>query len=107
MLNIIRKYIKFKVVPMQRKHLIVLTLATIFMLLSYNIISSYFHEKSRAALLESDTPVVVESDNEANNTIAEQPLGEQPKAIIDSATNQVEQAQNVEQQRLEQIDKNQ
>ncbi len=90
---------------MQRKHLIVLTLATIFMLLSYNVISSYFHEKSRATMLESNAPVVVESNSEANNTIAEQPLGEQPKAIIDSATSQIEQAQNVEQQRLDQMDK--
>ena len=87
---------------MQRKHLMVLTLATIFMLLSYNIISSYFHEKNRAELLNNDTPVVVENSNGGNVKIAEQPLGEQPKAIIDNVSADIEQAQKVEQQRLEQ-----
>lgn len=96
---------------MQRKHLIAFTLATIFMLLGFNMINNYFHEKDRAALLDKDVAVVTEmSSSVANDTtdgsvdIAAQPLGKQPKAIIDNTTSQIEQAQNVEQQRLEQMD---
>ena len=90
-------------IRMQRKHLIVLTLATIFMLLNYNVISNYFHEKNRAEMLNNDTPVVVKNSNEGNVKTAEQPLGEQPKVIIDNVSADIEQAQQVEQQRLEQM----
>lgn len=89
---------------MQRKHLIALTLATVFMLLGFNMINNYFHEKSRAALTSSDTLIVTENDNKKANSIAEQPLGKQPKAIIDNATTQIDAAQDVEQQRLDQMD---
>lgn len=96
---------------MQRKHLIAFTLATIFMLLGFNMINNYFHEKDRDALLDKDVAAVTEiSSSVANDTtdgsvdIASQPLGKQPKAIIDNTTSQIEQAQNVEQQRLEQMD---
>lgn len=94
-----------KATNMQRKHLIAFTLATVFMLLGFNMINNYFHEKSRAALTSSDTPVMIESDNKKANSVAEQPLGKQPKAIIDNVTVDIEQAQQVEQQRLEQIDR--
>lgn len=87
---------------MQRKHLIALTLATIFMLFGYNIVSSYFYEKNRAAPINTDAAVVKNGDKE-NDSISAQPLGEQPKAIIDNATAQIEQAQDTEQQRLEQM----
>ncbi len=98
---------------MQRKHLIAFTLATIFMLLGFNFINSNRHEQSRAVQAGSETPAatevnsVVESKNTSPSSsadIAAQPLGEQPKAIIDNATAQIEQAQQVEQQRLEQMD---
>ncbi len=96
---------------MQRKHLIAFTLATIFMLLGFNMINNYFHEKDRAALLDKDVAAVTEiSSSIANDTtdgsvdIVAQPLGKQPKAIIDNTISQIEQAQNVEQQRLEQMD---
>ncbi len=73
------------------------------MLLGFNIINNYFHEKNRAALVNNDTPVMTKSDNEMNNNRAEQPLGEQPKAIIDNVTADIKQAQQAEQQRLEQM----
>ena len=87
---------------MQKKHLIALTLATILMLFGYNIVSSYFYEKNRAALIDTDSEVVKNGDKE-NDSISAQPLGEKPKAIIDNATAQIERAQDVEQQRLEQM----
>ena len=97
---------------MQRKHLIAFTLVTILLLLGFNIINSYRHERSRAVQVESETLVatevnsVVESENTSpsnSTTITPQSLGKQPKAIIDKATTQIEQAQQVEQQRLEQM----
>ena len=91
---------------MQRKHLIAFTLATVFMLLGFNIINNYFHEKKRDALVDNEIPVVTENDNETNkNSIAEQPLGKQPKAIIDNATTQIDAAQQVESDRIEQVDR--
>ena len=89
---------------MQKKHLIAFTLATIFILLGFNMINNYFHEKKRAELASSDTPVVTESGNKINNSVVEQPLGKQPKAIIDNVTTQIDQAQRVEADNLKQID---
>jgi predicted membrane protein len=94
--------ILFEGMPMQKKHLIALTLATILMLFGYNIVSSYFYEKNRAALIDTDSEVV-KNGNEENDSNSAQPLGEKPKAIIDNATAQIEQVQDVEQQRLEQM----
>ena len=92
---------------MQRKHLIAFTLATIFMLLGFNIINNYFHEKDRAALLDSETAGVAENDNDnkMNNIIVEQPLGKQPKAILDNVSADIDAAQQVESDRIEQIDR--
>lgn len=92
---------------MQRKHLIAFTLATIFMLLGFNIINNYFHEKNRAALLDSETAGVAENDNDKkmNNSIVEQPLGKQPKAILDNVSADIDAAQQVESDRIEQIDR--
>ncbi|MGM8886616.1 hypothetical protein ACS8FD_11805 [Psychrobacter sp. 1U2] len=88
---------------MQRKHLIAFTLATIFMLLGYNVVNSYFYEKNRAAPIDTDAALVKNGVKE-NDSISARPLGEQPKAIIDNVTTQIEQAQDVEQKRLEQMD---
>ena len=92
---------------MQRKHLIAFTLATIFMLLGFNIINNYFHEKDRATLLDSDTAEIPENDNdnEMSNSIAEQPLGKQPKAILDNVSADIDAAQQLESDRIEQIDR--
>ncbi len=92
---------------MQRKHLIAFTLATIFMLLGFNVINNYFHEKDRAALLDSETAGVAENDNDnkMNNIIVEQPLGKQPKAILDNVSADIDAAQQVESDRIEQIDR--
>ena len=94
---------------MQKKHLIAFTMATIFLLLGFNIINGKRHEQSRAAPIENTAPIATETStatdvNDSNTNIAAQPLGAQPKAIIDNATSQIEQAQNIEQQRLEQTD---
>lgn len=107
---------------MQRKHLIVLTLVTVLLLLGFNIINNKRHEQSRAAQVTNDVLAAnanaeIAAENNDNNetnasspddiagkSIGEQPLGEQPAAILDKATTQIEQAENVEQQRLEQME---
>lgn len=90
---------------MQRKHLIAFTLATAFMLLGFNMINNYFHEKNRAAATASPAIVAENSTAEpSDDTVTTESLGEQPKAIIDNVTADIEQAQQTEQQRLEQMD---
>ncbi len=85
---------------MQRKHLIAFTLVTIFLLLGFNIINTNRHEQSRSGVTSAN----IESESAAvsNSTdMTAQPLGQQPKAIIDEVTADIAQAQQADQQRLE------
>lgn len=89
---------------MQAKHLIVLALIGIVILLGFNVINSNRHEQNRAAMLNNAKPTQImttSSNHQPNNSIdiAGQPLGKQPKAIIDNATIQINQA---DQERLQQ-----
>ena len=92
---------------MQAKHLIVLALIGIVILLGFNVINSNRYEQDRAAVLNSAKPtqtMTTSSNHQPNNSIdiASQPLGKQPKAIIDNATTQINQAQQANQERLQQ-----
>lgn len=98
---------------MQKKHLMAFTLATIVLLLGYNLVNGYRQEQNRAAIAETNAAIENndsgnsnDNNDAANSTIdvTAQPLGEQPKAILDNATTQIEQAQNLEQQRLNEMD---
>ena len=94
---------------MQMKHLIILALIGIVILLGFNIINGNRHEKNRAVALGNATPIhttamAMPNDKLSNSAnIASQPLGKQPKAIMDNATSQINQAQQVEQERLDQV----
>ena len=102
---------------MQIKHLIIFALAGIVILLGFNMMSGSQREKNREAIIANNETEQAATDaaesNEANastvnpttNTsdIASKPLGQQPKAIIDKATTQIEQAEQVNQQRSEQM----
>ena len=90
---------------MQIKHLIIFAIAGIVILLGFNMINGSQREKNREAVTASNEVEQTDIDAaESNNTdIASQPLGQQPKAIIDKATTQIEQAEQVSQQRAEQI----
>lgn len=99
---------------MQAKHLIIFALAGIAILIAFNLFSSNQHEQNRAGAIENNAaqpPVIAESyvddsaDGNAANLdpdIANKPLGQQPKAILDKAATNIEQAQQVDQQRLDQ-----
>lgn len=96
---------------MQRKHLIAFTMATIFLLLGFNIINGQQHERSRAAPVENTVPIepietetrtaVDMGSSNTNSDTANKPLGQQPKAIIDNVTADIEQAQQMDKDRLE------
>ena len=103
---------------MQMKHLIIFALAGIVILLGFNMLSGSQREKNREVITASmnsenindDVAVAVAESNGTNTSnvnsntadIASQPLGQQPKAILDNATTKIEQAEQVSQQRVEQ-----
>ena len=102
---------------MQIKHLIIFALAGIVILLGFNMMSGSQREKNREAIIANNETEQAATDaaesNDANvsnvnpttttSNIASKPLGQQPKAILDKATTQIEQAEQVNQQRSEQM----
>ncbi|MBD7948579.1 MULTISPECIES: hypothetical protein [Psychrobacter] len=90
---------------MQIKHLIIFALAGIVILAGFNMISGSQREKNREALAassETENTDIVITDSKTSDIVS-QPLGQQPKAILDKASTQIEQAEQVSQQRSEQI----
>lgn len=95
---------------MEMKHLIIFAVIGIVALLGFNIINGNSREENRevavsSTVSEQPTAAVSDADSSKNSSanIASKPLGEQPKAIIDDATNKIDQAQQSEQDRLEQM----
>lgn len=94
---------------MQTKHLIILALVGMAVLLGFNIINGNRHEQNRSTALGNTTSVqskdvAISNDKLTNSVdITSQPLGKQPKAIMDNATSQINQAQQAEQERLKQM----
>lgn len=96
---------------MQMKHLIIFALAGIVILIGFNMFNSSRHESRIAATTSSSTTPIppataISSEGNPVNTttdIASQPLGKQPKAILDNATAKIEQAEQVNQDRVEQM----
>ncbi len=98
---------------MQIKHLIIFALVGMAALLGFNLISGNQHEKSREAAIDSTASEQVatgtsvsdtEESGSSSTSIANKPLGEQPKAILDDATTKIDQAQQADQARLAQMD---
>ena len=93
---------------MHLRPLIILIILAIALLLGFNIINSNRHENNRAAAMNINSPTdtntadvnIASSSTEVNS----KPLAEQPKAIMDKATTQIEKAQQVEKDRLAQMD---
>ena len=101
---------------MQIKHLIIFALAGIVILLGFNMINGSQREKNREAIIASSQAELADSAVSKNNgpntsnangsdtsDIASQPLGQQPKAILDDATSKIDQAQQAEAERLKQM----
>ncbi|WP_350561605.1 hypothetical protein [Psychrobacter sp. CAL346-MNA-CIBAN-0220] len=92
---------------MQAKYLIIIALLGIAGLLGFNIINSSHYEDNKAVAINTVEPP--ESNDKPISTtnregIANKPLDEQPKAIMDKATTQINQAQQTEQERLKKMD---
>ncbi|WP_201529294.1 hypothetical protein [Psychrobacter frigidicola] len=102
---------------MQLKHLIIFALAGMVLLLGFNMINGNRYESRQAAALNNeisaDSPI--DNANSANLTditssstnINSKPLGEQPKTILDKVNTQMDQTQQKDKARLEQIDSGQ
>ena len=98
---------------MQIKHLIIFALVGMVALLGFNLINGSQRDKNREALVSSAvseqsniSAEITETHIEASSSdaITSRPLGEQPKAILDSAKTQISQAQQAEQKNLEEMD---
>ncbi len=99
---------------MQMKHLIIFALVGMVALLGFNLINGMQHEKNReigvngATSEQSITSTAASETDKAkavngSENIASQPLGKQPKAILDEATAKIDQAQQTDQARLAQM----
>ena len=97
---------------MQIKHLIIFALAGIAILIGFNVVNSNRHESRVEEVAITAPPPSPDTATSSEDTaiattattdIASQPLGKQPKAIIDNATAQIEQAEQLNQERVEQM----
>ena len=96
---------------MQMKHLIIFAIAGIILLIGFNMMNSDRRDDTTAVVDKETTEsaVVAETYTDANteskpSAIADKPLGQQPKAIIDKATTQIEQAEQDNQEQVKQIE---
>ena len=100
---------------MEMKHLIIFAVVGMVALLGFNMLNGNQRDKNREAITASSQPEIANTDtavsenvssntSNTNNTsdIASQPLGQQPKAILDNATAKIDQAQQADSVRLEQ-----
>ena len=88
---------------MEMKHLIIFAVVGMVALLGFNMLNGNQRDKNREAITASSEPELVNSDNNSNTSdIASQPLGQQPKAILDNATAKIDKAQQADAARLEQ-----
>ena len=104
---------------MNPKVLIIFALVGIAALIGFNLFNGNSDEPDVAVVANSNegeaaiTESYVGSDEVSNTSsetststdvnIANKPLGQQPKAIIDKVTTDIDQAQQIDQQRLEQM----
>ena len=97
------------------KHLIIFAVVGMVALLGFNMMNGNQRDKNREVITASSQPEIANTDtaisenissstSNTNNTsdIASQPLGQQPKAILDNATAKIDQAQQADAARLEQ-----
>jgi len=99
---------------MEMKHVIIFAVIGIVALLGFNIINGNSREKNREVAVstvatDSATDSATDADSTQDNAaaITSKPLGEQPKAMLDDATNKINQAQQSEQDRLDQMNNTQ
>ncbi|MGP9544160.1 hypothetical protein ACT3QR_04020 [Psychrobacter sp. AOP7-B1-25] len=90
---------------MEMKHVIIFAVIGIVALLGFNIINGNSREQNREVAASSVAAEQIEATVVTSETaITSQPLSQQPKAIVDSATSKIDQAQQAEQERVAQLD---
>ncbi|MGO2387114.1 MAG: hypothetical protein ACTH6Z_08270 [Psychrobacter sp.] len=90
---------------MEMKHVIIFAVIGIVALLGFNIINGNSREQNREVAASSVAAEQTEATVVTSETdITSQPLSQQPKAIVDSATSKIDQAQQAEQERVAQLD---
>lgn len=82
-----------KDLPMQAKHLIIIAIIGIVALAAFNIFN-------KPTITPAPTIATATEAEPTNKTIAEQPLSQQPKAIVDKATNDIAAAQQLENDKI-------
>ena len=87
---------------MEMKHLIIFAVVGMVALLGFNMLNGNQRDKNREDITASSQPELVNSNNTGTSDIASQPLGQQPKAILDNATAKIDRAQQADAARLEQ-----
>lgn len=94
---------------MEMKHIIIFALAGFVLLIGFNMMSGGRDDSNTTAVVDSNepapasTPTDTTTQSSASESIASQPLGQQPKAILDNATSKIDQAQQADKERLEQM----
>lgn len=91
---------------MEMKHVIIFAVIGIVALLGFNIVNGNSREKNRevaVSTVATDSATDADSSQDNATAITSKPLGEQPKAMLDDATNKINQAQQSEQDRLDQM----
>jgi len=90
---------------MEMKHVIIFAVIGIVALLGFNIINGNSREQNREVAASSVAAEQPDSTTATSDTdIISQPLSQQPKAIVDSATSKITQA---EQDRVDQLNNSQ
>ena len=87
---------------MQAKTMIIIALVLIGALAIFNVVISH---NSRPVSVEASTTDVTNSNpTNSDENIADKSLGQQPKAILDKANNEIGQAQQLENEKMAQIE---
>ena len=94
---------------MEMKHIIIFALAGFVLLIGFNMMSGGRDDSNTTAVVDSNEPASASTTTDtttqsaASESIASQPLGQQPKAILDNATSKIDQAQQADKERLDQM----
>lgn len=90
---------------MQAKHLIIIAIVGIVALLAFNMLNGSRHNNTpvEASAVTTDPSDSTTTSN-SNDSISSKPLAEQPKAMVDKASDSIEQAQQAETDKMAQVE---
>ena len=89
---------------MNAKTMIIIAVVAGVALVIFNIAISYNDPDPVSAEIASTEATNIANTANTNDDIANKPLGQQPKAILDKANNEIEQAQQLESDKMAQLE---